>query len=118
MRWLGCLLVFVSLALPRVATADAKWVLRMASVVPEGTAWARELKAFSREVAQSTNDEVHVKWYLGGIAGDDIEAGERVRRDQLDGVAAGAWQCERWAPSIYVTRLPGLFRSRDEAKFL
>ena len=52
-----------------------------------------------------------MRWYLGGIAGDDVEAGKRIARDQLDGVGAGAWQCQRWAPSMKVTRLPGLFRN-------
>ncbi len=116
MRWLGWLLLGLVATLPRGASADPKYTLRMGTVVPEGTAWAREMKAFSRDVAQATNDEVRLKWYLGGIAGDDIEAGERIQRDQLDGVGAGAWQCERWAPTFGVTRLPGLFESRAEAK--
>jgi TRAP-type transport system periplasmic protein len=101
------------------ASADEPaYVLRMAAVVPQGTGWAREMNAFSRDVALSTNGQVALKWYLGGIAGDDVETGKRIERDQLDGIGAGAWQCERWAPSITVTRLPGLFRNRDEAKYV
>ena len=61
---------------------------------------------------------MQLKWYLGGIAGDDVEAGKRIERDQLDGVGAGTWQCERWAPSMTVTRLPGLFHDRDELKYV
>ena len=90
----------------------------MAAVVPQGTVWAREMQAFARDVAFTTNGQVTLKWYLGGIAGDDVEAGKRIARDQLDGMGAGAWQCERWAPSITVTRLPGLFRTHDEAKYV
>ena len=34
-------------------------------------------------------------------------------------MGAGSWQCEALeAPSIVVTRLPGLFRDRDEAKYI
>jgi TRAP-type C4-dicarboxylate transport system substrate-binding protein len=93
-------------------------VLRMASVAPDGTSWARELKALSREVEQSTGGQVKMKWYLGGIAGSDLDAGDRVARGQLDGVAGGVWQCERWAPSMKVTRLPGMFHSRAELKYV
>jgi TRAP-type C4-dicarboxylate transport system substrate-binding protein len=93
-------------------------VLRMASIAPDGTAWARELKALAREVEQSTAGQVKMKWYLGGIAGSDLEAGDRIARGQLDGVAGGVWQCERWAPSMKVTRLPGLVRSRAELKYV
>jgi TRAP-type C4-dicarboxylate transport system substrate-binding protein len=91
-------------------------VLRMASVAPDGTNWARELKALARDIEHDTDGAVRMKWYLGAIAGGDIEAGQRVARGQLDGVGAGVWQCERWAPSMRVTRLPGLFRNREESR--
>jgi TRAP-type C4-dicarboxylate transport system substrate-binding protein len=93
-------------------------VLRMASVAPEGTNWARELKALGRDIELETHGEVKMKWYLGGIAGSDVEAGQRVARGQLDGIGAGVWQCERWSPSMRVTRLPGLFRDREESKLV
>jgi TRAP-type transport system periplasmic protein len=117
---LGCL-VFVVGVVAVAATARAgepEHTLRMASIVPQGTAWAREMHALSRDVALQTSGRVNIKWYLGGIAGDDVEAGKRVERDQLDGVGTGAWQCERWAPSIKVTRLPGLFANRAESKYV
>jgi TRAP-type C4-dicarboxylate transport system substrate-binding protein len=97
---------------------EPTYTLRMATLAPEGTAWAREMHSFARDVALVTNGQVAVKWYLGGIAGDDTEAAKRIGRDQLDGIGAGSWQCERWAPSITVTRLPGLFHSRDESKYV
>jgi TRAP-type C4-dicarboxylate transport system substrate-binding protein len=58
-----------------------------------------------------------MKWYLGGIAGDELEAMDRVRRGQLDGIA-GAIFCQRLAPSLRAARLPGLFASRDEAIYV
>jgi TRAP-type transport system periplasmic protein len=56
---------------------------------------------------------VQIKWYLGGIAGDEFTALDRVRRGQLDG-EAGAMFCERLAPSMKVGRVVGLFQSREE----
>jgi TRAP-type C4-dicarboxylate transport system substrate-binding protein len=94
------------------------YTLRLATLAPQGTGWAREMNSFARDVALVTNGQVAVKWYLGGIAGDDAEAAKRIERDQLDGLGAGSWQCERWAPSITVTRLPGLFRNREESKYV
>ena len=119
MRALGASVVLVLLVGGSLAAADEPtYTLRMATLAPQGTAWAREMQAFARDVALGTNGQVAMKWYLGGIAGDDIEAAKRIGRDQLDGIGAGAWQCARWAPSISVTRLPGLFRSREEAKYV
>lgn len=99
------------------AAARAETVIRLASIAPEGTAWARELKAFAREVQVDTHDAVKVKWYLGAIAGNEAEVGTRVARQQLDGVASGGMMCERVMKSLRVTRIAGLFQSRDEASF-
>ena len=103
-----------------IASGDepAPHILRFAAVIPQGTVWAREMQTFARDVFNSTDGQVILKWYFGGIAGDDFEAGKRIERDQLDGLGAGSWQCERWAPSITVTRLPGLFHSRDELRYI
>src|SRR3954453_10187849 len=78
--------------------------LRMAAIAPEGTAWARELHALARDIETHTNGAVSMKWYLGGIAGDELTAVDRVRRGQLDGVG-GALFCTRLAPSLWVLRL-------------
>ncbi|HEY2744849.1 MAG TPA: TRAP transporter substrate-binding protein DctP [Polyangia bacterium] len=114
----ACLLVLSFVAAPASADEPTTHVLRFAAVIPTGTVWAREMQSFARDVANTTNDEVTLKWYFGGIAGDDFEAGKRIERDQLDGLGAGSWQCERWAPSLTVTRLPGLFHNRDELRYV
>jgi TRAP-type C4-dicarboxylate transport system substrate-binding protein len=110
------LLVFIWFwALSTGAHADT--VLRMAGMAPDGSSWTRELKAFSREVEARTHGHVRLKWYWGGIAGDEAQVFERIRRDQLDGQAA-AQACERVAPSLRITRVLGLFQSRDETLFV
>jgi len=89
----------------------------MATVAPDGTAWARELKAFVREVLAATKGQVLIKWYFGAIAGNEVEVQSRIERGQLDGTASGGMMCERVAPSMRVTRVQGVFRNRDEATF-
>lgn len=93
------------------SVARAEPPLRVGTLVPDGTAWARELKAFAREVESGA--ALKVKFYWGGIAGDEREMVSRARRGQLDGVA-GATVCTELAPSLKVTRLQGLFPNRDE----
>ena len=89
----------------------------MASMAPDGTAWARELKAYARDVATATNGEVRIKLYLGGIAGDEAAVPDRIKKGQLDGEMA-AVTCDRIAPSLRVLRVPGLIRRRDEAIYV
>ena len=44
----------------------------MAAVAPEGSSWAHEFHTVDRDVQRLTNGEVQLKWYLGGIAGDEL----------------------------------------------
>jgi TRAP-type transport system periplasmic protein len=106
--------VSLLLALAAGAAAEPRVKLRMAAIAPDGTAWARELKALSRDIETRTAGEVGMKWILGAIAGDELAALERIKKGQLDG-SAGALFCERLAPSLWVTRVVGLFRDPAEA---
>ena len=108
------LLVCASAQAESEPPAQEPTVLRMAAIAPEGTSWARELKAFARGVEAQTGGALRVKWYLGGMAGDEAEEVSRIRRDQLDG-GAGAMICDILAPSLAVTRVAGLLRNRAEA---
>jgi TRAP-type C4-dicarboxylate transport system substrate-binding protein len=100
------------------ATAFADPVtLRFATIVPEGTVWAREVRAFSHDVETLTGGAVRSKWYMGGIAGDDLAALDRIKRGQLDG-EAGSQICDRLAPSLRVTRLIGLFQTHEELLYI
>jgi TRAP-type C4-dicarboxylate transport system substrate-binding protein len=99
------------------ASAAQGETLRFATIAPEGTAWAREVKAFSREVETLTGGALHTKWYMGGIAGDELQVLERIRRGQLDGMAA-AHACDRLAPSLRVMSTVGIFHSHEEILFV
>ena len=107
---LSTALVLLLLASAPARAADEPPPLRIGTLVPDGTAWARELKAFGREVEEGAH--VRVKFYWGGIAGDEREIIRRIKRGQLDG-AAGAAMCTDLAPSLQVTRLQGVFPSRN-----
>jgi TRAP-type C4-dicarboxylate transport system substrate-binding protein len=111
MRALVALLLFSSVAQAEPIT------LRLATVAPEGTAWARELHAFRRDVEKETDGRVQLKWVLGGIAGYETEILERIRRGQIDGLAA-SHLCERLAPSLRVIRTFGVLRSRAEERYI
>jgi TRAP-type transport system periplasmic protein len=109
------ILVLACLALP--ARAD-EVTLRLGTMAPDGTAWARELNAFAREVDARTHGQVRIKWYFGGITGDEPTMGERVRRGQLDGAASGGPLCETLAPSMRVMRVVGLLTTQREAAYV
>jgi TRAP-type transport system periplasmic protein len=110
-------LVVAFAAASTVARAD-EVTLRMGTMAPDGTAWARELNAFGREVATRTRGQVRIKWYFGGISGDEPAMGEHMRSGQLDGAASGGPLCESLAPSMRVMRVVGLLTTDSEAAFV
>jgi len=104
------------LCLATSASAAEPITLRVGTVAPEGTGWAREFHAFARYVEAEAKGALRIKLYLSSVAGDELEMGERVRKGQLDGVASGQFLCQAVAPSMRVLRMPGVFQSRDEAR--
>ena len=93
-------------------------VLRIATVAPDGTAWARDLKVFAHAVENATGGAVRVKLILGGIAGDEDQLLGRLQRGQLDGAASGGLLCQQLAPSLGVLSVTGLVQERNEASFV
>jgi TRAP-type C4-dicarboxylate transport system substrate-binding protein len=87
-------------------------------VAPDGSTLGRDLKQFSTDLATVSHGHVVIKWLFNGVAGDELEQGERIAKGQLDGSAGGQMLCNQIMPSMAVTRLPGMFQSRDEASEL
>jgi TRAP-type transport system periplasmic protein len=108
-------LLCVLAATAGVAEADEPIVLKFGSVAPDGSLLSQELKRWGRDVETLTDGKVRIRWYLDGVAGDEMEQGERMRKGQLDGSASGGMFCNEIVPSMKVTRLPGMFQSREEA---
>jgi TRAP-type C4-dicarboxylate transport system substrate-binding protein len=109
------LLLPLAAAAPLAGAEEPELVLRMATVAPDGSPWAAEFKKWIRDVESGTNHHMRVKVYYNGVAGDEVEEGERIRKGQLDGTTSGNMLAERVAPSLHITHLPGLYRSRAEA---
>jgi TRAP-type C4-dicarboxylate transport system substrate-binding protein len=109
-------LLFVACLLGATPARADNVVLRIATAVPDGTLWAREIRTMGRDIERRTEGRVRVKMYWGSIAGGDLEVGERIRRGQLDGALSGGPLCSEVMPSARVLGFPGLFQSADETK--
>jgi TRAP-type C4-dicarboxylate transport system substrate-binding protein len=105
----------IFLLLLSIASAD-EIVVKMSTVAPEGSPWARELTNFSRQVDNATRGQVRFKMYFNAVAGDELEQLEHMKRGRIDASASGQMACERLAPTLRVSRLPGVFQDRDEAE--
>lgn len=93
-------------------------VMRFSTVAPDGTGWARIAKATGAAIEKSSRGQIKVKWYFNGIAGDELQMAERVRKEQLDGIVSGGMLCARLSPSMRILRMVGLFQTRAESAYV
>jgi TRAP-type transport system periplasmic protein len=98
------------------AQGGAPIVAKMATVAPDGTPWAEQLRKFKKRVEAETR--VSIKAYLGGGLGDEnVTAGELKRGAiQLWGGSTGALATV--VPELALFELPYLFRTYDEADYV
>lgn len=97
-------LVVLLLALPAQAQ-----VIKIATLAPEGSAWMRELRTAAAEVEQGTDGRVQVKFYPGGVMGNDAVVLRKMRLGQLQGGVLTASELSLVYPDAPAYSLPFLF---------
>lgn len=82
-RLLNRLVLPVLLAvLPLAVSAQT---LKIATLAPEGSPWLRELRQAGAEVEAATEGRVKLKYYPGGVMGNDATVLRKMRLGQLQG---------------------------------
>ena len=92
--------------------------LKIATVTPEGSSWMRDMRAAAAEIGERTGGEVEVKFYGGGVMGDDLRVLRKIRVGQLQGAVLTSSALAGRYPDVLQYGLPLLFRSREEMLFV
>lgn len=108
-------LALLAFALPVVQSANAQQVIKMATLVPEGSTWMRELRTAAREVQAGTQGRVQVKFYPGGVMGSDTVVLRKMRLGQLQGGVLASSDLAAIYPDAAVYSLPFLFEDWSQA---
>jgi len=111
------IMCLVVLALAFAAGVEAK-TLKFATLAPAGTTWMKEMKTGAERVKQRTGGRVKMKFYPGGVMGNDRSVHRKIRIGQLHGGAFGQAGLSQVNPGIQVLGLPMLFRSQDEVAYV
>ncbi len=111
LRWYSHILIAVllGLALP-VQAVD----LKIATLVPDGTLWMKEMRKGADEVTQRTGGRVNFRFYPGGSMGNDRSVLRKIRAGQLQGGALTGGSLSDIEPNMQLYSLPFLFRSNEE----
>ncbi len=93
--------------------AAAGRVLSVATLAPAGSTWMRGLDAANRELRRRTGNAVSLRFYAGGVQGDESEMVRKMRQGRLDGAVmtgTGLGQIHR---PVVAFMLPGMFPNRE-----
>jgi TRAP-type C4-dicarboxylate transport system substrate-binding protein len=113
---LACL-VAALVAAPAVASAQ-NLELRMATLAPPDSSWMKVLDKSTAEIGEKTASRVTVKYYPGGVQGDERDVIRKIRLGQLDGASVTAVGLAMVDESIRVLELPMLFTTIEEMEYV
>jgi TRAP-type C4-dicarboxylate transport system substrate-binding protein len=98
----------------RPAEAQAPIVVRMATLVPDGSSWHLILKETADKWKQLSGGRVVVRLFPGGVAGDDPDVVRKMRLGTLNGGVLTSVGIAEIDKSVYVTGIPLMYDSYDE----
>ena len=111
-----CTLALAALvALPASAQAVA---LKIATIVPDGSAWMREMRQAGQEIRDRTEGRVRLKFYPGGVMGNEPTVLRKIRAGQLHGGAFTSGGLKWLYAEADLYSVPLMFRSFAEVDYV
>ena len=106
--------LLLALALAAMGAPARAVDIKIASVAPDGSRWMQQMRAGAEEVSARTGGRVTVKFYPGGVMGNDAQVLRKIRIGQLQGGAFTAGGLGERYGALNLYGIPLLFRSLDE----
>ena len=100
--------------------AKPKYTLKFGTVAPEGTPWAKDLRAIKKRIEKGSKGQIKVKLFLGGVLGGEVEMVRMLRRGRLHGWGGSTAAVAEGAriPQLMLLEMPFLFNSFREADYV
>lgn len=93
-------------------------VIKIATLSPDGTAWMKKMRQAAKEIAKRTDKRVKIKFYPGGVMGDENSILRKMRINQLQGAAITSGALTRYFKDTSLYGMPFLFNSQEEAVYV
>jgi len=92
--------------------------LKIATVVPEGSAWMKSMREGAAEIQQRSNERVKLKIFGGGVQGNDKQVQRKMRTGQLHGGAFTSGAMSNFQQDSALYSLGMLFNDIDEVNYV
>jgi len=113
--WISLCIIFSSTPL----FAKEKLRLKFATLAPKTLGWALQIRnILIPAFYEATDRNVSIKWYWGGLKGDDSDYIELMKQGELDGSALAGHGVILACPEMAALELPFLFQNYDEVDYV
>lgn len=92
--------------------------LKIATITPEGSQWMIDMRAGAKEIKERTEGRVQIKYYGGGVMGNDQKVLSRIRIGSLQGGAFTPTALASQYSDLNLYGLPMVFDSEQEAAYV
>lgn len=92
--------------------------LKIATLAPDGTRWMKIMREGAKEVKAATNGRVKIRFYPGGVMGNDKSVLRKIRVGQLQGGVLTGGGLVPICPECQLYSLPFMFNSYAEADYV
>ncbi len=110
-------LVCAGVLLPVTANAE-EMVVKMATLVPEGSSYFKVLQNMAADWEKITDGEVKVRLYPGGVVGDERDVVRKMRIGQFQAAALSSKGLHEIDESVYGLNYPMMVQSWEELDWL
>ena len=98
--------------------AQAQTIIKVATLAPEGSAWMNLFHEWGRNVEAHSAGKLKIKFYAGGVAGDERDAVRKMRLGQLSGAVVTAIGLGLIQSEVRVLELPMLIKNYAELDYV
>jgi TRAP-type C4-dicarboxylate transport system substrate-binding protein len=109
------LITLLALAIGSAASAAT---LKIATITPEGSQWMKDMRASAQEIKERTDGRVQIKYYGGGVMGNDSKVLGKIRIGALQGGAFTPAALADIYSDLNVYGMPLVFDSEEEAAYV
>lgn len=111
--------ILLALLLLLVPVVGAQAVeLKLATIAPEGSLWMQEMRKGAAEIKERSQGRVVLKFYGGGVMGNEKNVLRKIRIGQLHGGAFTGGGLAEIAPDLQIYSLLFLFRNLEEVDYV
>ena len=106
--------LFIAITLIASFSNSHAMTIKIATVAPDGTTWMKKMRAAGKEITEKTEGRVKLKFYPGGVMGNDKSVMKKIRLGQLQGGALTGGSLATTYPDMQIYSLPMVFNTYGE----